>query len=178
MCYNRSMEYDKRQKKREYDQRWVEQNKDKVLGYYKKYYSTHKEQLSEYQRKYRAGLSPEVKRRRLQEYRRRWKAKYPEKYRAQRIKWREYCNKLKELVLTHYGGNRCACVMCGEARSACLSIDHIDGGGRAHGRETKCTGNPFYLWLRRHGLPKGYQTLCMNCQWVKRVMNGECAKRY
>jgi len=29
-------------------------------------------------------------------------------------------------------------------------------------------GSRFYYWLRRQGYPEGYQTLCMNCQWIKR----------
>ncbi len=88
--------------------------------------------------------------------------------------------KVKVDVLTHYSNGTCACVKCGFSDIRALSIDHIAGGGakqlRALGFWTKYRGGggyQFYLWLRRNGYPKGYQTLCMNCQWIKRHENGE-----
>ena len=78
-------------------------------------------------------------------------------------------NKLKQRVLTHYGNGEIACVKCRESRMACLSIDHIDGGGLKHriGLGVK-GGVSFYHWLEKNSYPIGYQTLCMNCQFVKR----------
>lgn len=85
-------------------------------------------------------------------------------------KWRE----IKTEVLTYYGKGTLACVICGESRLPCLSIDHIHGGGRAHRRELGCeSGIWFYQWLRRNDFPEGYQTLCMNCQFVKRDLEDE-----
>ena len=75
---------------------------------------------------------------------------------------------VKQEVLTHYGDGKCACVQCGEARMACLSIDHINGNGAAHRRATGIGSQNIYRWLRLHSFPLGYQTLCMNCQWEKR----------
>lgn len=75
---------------------------------------------------------------------------------------------LKLVVLTHYGNGECRCVKCGESRMACLSIDHIGGNGNAH-RRIVGSGDKFYAWLRRGDYPEGYQTLCMNCQFVKRI---------
>ena len=73
-------------------------------------------------------------------------------------------------VLTYYGNGKLACVQCGESRPACLSIDHINGGGNQH---KKSISGSMYPWLQREGYPEGYQTLCMNCQWVKRFERGE-----
>ncbi len=85
-----------------------------------------------------------------------------------------YGRKIK--VLTHYGNGKCACVRCGFDNVWALSIDHIEGRGeqdRHHlGRQG---GHPFYKWLMDNGYPKGYQTLCMNCQFIKRVENREYA---
>jgi len=53
-----------------------------------------------------------------------------------------------------------------------LSIDHINGGGRKDRREGK-SGSLFYYWLQRNNFPKGFQVLCMNCQYVKRELNKE-----
>ena len=75
----------------------------------------------------------------------------------------EYCYARK------LANGRLACVMCGESRLACLSIDHIDGGGVSHRKELNAYGYRFYKRLKKDNYPKGYQTLCMNCQFVKAV---------
>ena len=83
---------------------------------------------------------------------------------------------IKTEVLTHYGKGRLACKMCGESRLACLSIDHIDGKGISHRKSLNRGGYKFYIWLKRQGFPKGYQTLCMNCQFVKAILDRAKAK--
>jgi hypothetical protein len=75
-------------------------------------------------------------------------------------------------VISHYGKGVGACVVCGEDDLNCLSIDHINGGGREH---RKRIGSHFYAWLIKNGFPEGYQTLCMNCQFKKRVREREYA---
>lgn len=75
---------------------------------------------------------------------------------------------MKIEVLTHYGNGKCACVVCGEKRVACLSIDHINGDGEKHRKRIGIGGGShFYAWLKHNNYPDGYQTLCMNCQWIK-----------
>ena len=80
---------------------------------------------------------------------------------------------IKEEVLTHYGNGKYACVKCGEDRSACLSIDHIQGGGNKERGGSLRSSTSFYRWLRDNRYPEGYQTLCMNCQFIKRFERGE-----
>lgn len=80
---------------------------------------------------------------------------------------------LKAEVLKHYGNGRLACVKCGEDRLACLSIDHIDGGGNIHRKIIARSSGAFYKWLKDKGYPRGYQTLCMNDQFVKRYQKNE-----
>lgn len=81
---------------------------------------------------------------------------------------------IKEECLTHYSNGELACVKCAFNDIRALSIDHIEGDGAEHRRLNHCKrGAPFYRWLRRNGYPEGYQTLCMNCQWIKRFENGE-----
>ena len=89
---------------------------------------------------------------------------------AAKIKCRQ---KLRVEVLTHYGGGKLACVQCGETRMDALTIDHIQGNGRAERIKLGKHGTAFYFWLRNQGYPEGYQTLCMNCQFVKRAKNKE-----
>lgn len=87
---------------------------------------------------------------------------------------------LKKEVLTHYGNGILACIKCGYDKSIyALSIDHINGNGNEHRRNNKeITGDHVYQWLKKNNYPEGYQTLCMNCQYIKRIENHELANKY
>ncbi len=98
---------------------------------------------------------------------------HPEVYREGIVNERERNRQRKLEVLTYYGNGKCGCVKCGEARLACLTIDHLNGRKEAQHAKKKLAGRDLYIWLKVNGLPNGYQTLCMNCQWVKRIENGE-----
>ena len=81
--------------------------------------------------------------------------------------------RLKRAVIAGYGGK---CARCGFSDERALSIDHMNGDGGAERRAT--VGRPFTetLWRRliAEGFPRGhYQLLCMNCQFIKSVENGE-----
>ena len=82
-------------------------------------------------------------------------------------------NQVRDVVYKAYGGYICAC--CGETEKAFLSIDHINNDGAKHKREHRLhTGEQMHRWLIRSGFPRGFQILCMNCQWGKRNNNGVC----
>lgn len=121
--------------------------------------------------KERRILNPDMFRERLKESRKRHAGEHTSEHAAYQRQWRA---DVKQVVLTHYGKGRCACVICGESRLACLSLDHMAGNGK---QESKLLGHGgganFYSYLRRIDYPGGYQTLCMNCQWVKRFTNTE-----
>jgi hypothetical protein len=88
-------------------------------------------------------------------------------------KWR---HKLKVEVFTHYSP-KIKCVRCGYADLRALSIDHINNDGYKH---RKTVAAPYlYAWLKRNNYPSGFQVLCMNCQWVKRlkIIKNNCHKR-
>ena len=79
--------------------------------------------------------------------------------------------RLKLETLARYGGY-CAC--CGETEPTFLTIDHIDGNGRQHRRETGTeSGADFYWWLRRNNYPAGFQVLCWNCNCARHI-KGTC----
>ena len=82
---------------------------------------------------------------------------------------RESAHLLKTRVLSHYSNPRGIpiCNNCGEQDIDILCIDHINGGGWRHRRKLGLSGNMFYRWLKKNNYPKGYQTLCMNCQFIK-----------
>ena len=51
-------------------------------------------------------------------------------------------------------------------------VDHINGDGAAHRRETrKRSGASMYALLIREGFPPGFQVLCFNCNFAKRTGN-------
>ncbi len=95
---------------------------------------------------------------------RRWRKAHPKKEKLAREKAKQMRNRRKVEVLTHYGKGKLACVKCGFDDIRALSIDHInkDEGKRIR---TSCG---FYRWLEKNNYPEGYQTLCMNCQFIKR----------
>lgn len=91
------------------------------------------------------------------------------------IYWRKRRAQAKAAVFAAYG-DKCAC--CGETEKCFLSIDHVNNDGAKFRREVlgnrTLAGFHTYRWLMRHNFPKGYQVLCMNCQWGKKLNSGIC----
>lgn len=84
--------------------------------------------------------------------------------------------RIKEAVFAAYGGYKCAC--CGETEPLFLTIDHIDNNGAEHRRKITgkrhSAGYHTYKWLLKNNFPDGFQVLCMNCNYGKRMNNGVC----
>jgi hypothetical protein len=73
-----------------------------------------------------------------------------------------------------YGGAVCRC--CGETHVEFLSIDHVDGKGAEHRRQLGkrfASGKNFYIWLKNHDYPPGFQVLCFNCNCARGFF-GQC----
>ena len=79
----------------------------------------------------------------------------------------------KDRVFDYYGRS---CVCCGEIESMFLTIDHInnDGNKHRHPNGKRVVGVHLYSFLQKNKFPDGYQTLCMNCNFGKRMNNGIC----
>ncbi|MFA7101325.1 MAG: hypothetical protein WC196_06300 [Bacilli bacterium] len=92
-----------------------------------------------------------------------------------RIVCKETRKRVKIEVLTHYGDGKCSCVRCGFEDVRALSLDHINSDGNVERKENivSKTGTGLYSWLKSNNYPEGYQTLCMNCQFIKRHENEE-----
>lgn len=84
-------------------------------------------------------------------------------------------HKLKFEVLLHYtqifnlSATEPHC-KCGFSDIRALTLDRIEGG---HKKATDLYGTALYEYLKKKGYPEGWQTSCMNCQWVKRYENKE-----
>lgn len=113
-----------------------------------------------------------AQRERISEWKKDWVEGKPGYYAAVGYKSRD---KLRRQVFDHYG-NRCAC--CGLDDWRFLTIDHIDGKGNQHRRETfngrLVAGSDFYRWLRKNSYPEGFQLLCYNCNCAQSRFNGIC----
>ena len=88
----------------------------------------------------------------------------------------EHCNEIKERrkklrveLLSHYSPSL-SCQKCGFSDIRALSMDHINGGGIRHLKQIK---GSFYYWLKKNNYPTGFQVLCMNCQFIKKVERNE-----
>ena len=81
----------------------------------------------------------------------------------------DYQRHWRKEVLDHYG-RVCAC--CGETNELFLSVDHINNDGNKHRKEIGQSA--IYRWLVKHGFPEGFQVLCYNCNFGKRVNGGIC----
>jgi len=124
---------------------------DKYKLYIKQYKESDKYKLYNQRPEVKAYRRSEKYKARVKEYRKLNKHKVAK----WSYSWRQ---RKKDLVYNHYGGYKCA--LCPESRPECLSIDHINGGGKKHIKEI---GNDILLWLVRNKFPEGFRILCMNC---------------
>lgn len=146
----------------QYKKEYYQKNKQRILEKTRKYYHAHREQYQERRRKNKE---------RDKKIKRIWYLKNREKtLKLHRQKNLE--NKIE--VLEYYSNGKLRCVKCGFTDIRALSIDHINGNGAQH---RKIVGRNVYNKLIQNDFPKGYQTLCMNCQFIKRDENKEMIKR-
>ncbi len=150
---------------------YVCKNRDKLNAHRREYCRQNRakinQQQGDYVRKNRRKITMATA-----EYHRRYRKENRERL---SIQAKKRTLRIKTDVLTRYGGGKCACVKCGFSDIRALSIDHINNdGAKARAtikpnRSRAFSGLEFYVWLRKNDYPKGLQTLCMNCQWVKRM---------
>jgi len=84
-----------------------------------------------------------------------------------------YSQKVKRQVFAHYGLH---CECCGEDGIEFLTLDHIHGGGNDHRKELGKAGTAFYTWIIKNNFPKGFRTLCHNCNFGCSNNGGACPK--
>ena len=90
------------------------------------------------------------------------------------IRNRKRSAKLKEEVISHYGG-KCSCPGCPVTDIDMLSMDHIHNNGTEHRtKEDINCGTDTYRLLKKNNYPPGFQILCMNCNLGRFVNGGTC----
>ena len=76
-------------------------------------------------------------------------------------------------VLGYYSkGEIPQCVCCDEIIIEFLTMDHTEGR-KLWNHGDAMSGMRLYRWLQLNGYPKGFQTMCMNCNFAKGHW-GEC----
>ena len=80
---------------------------------------------------------------------------------------------MKEQVLSHYGNGKLACVWCGFDDIWALCLEHI----ASKGHKDKHSGS-LYRKLIEEGFPPGYQTICMNCRYIRLHMRHETGGKF
>lgn len=61
-------------------------------------------------------------------------------------------------------GSKCKC--CGETLKEFLTVDHIKGGGRQHGKQLRAENTTITEWLIKNGFPQDdFRLLCMSCNY-------------
>lgn len=129
----------------------------------REWYARHRTELQELDRRRRHEDPGYAERGRART--RKWRLAHPEHH-------RQYHQQLRLEAFVHYSGmNPPRCVCCGEVGFWFLTLDHINGGGRA--KENGRAGHVLYGWLRKRDYPPGYQVLCFNCNSAKGIL-GRC----
>lgn len=76
--------------------------------------------------------------------------------------------KIKITVLKYYSKGKMCCKDCGDNIIESLTIDHINNNGALHRKNlTKSDKINFMEYLIKNNYPKGYQVLCIRCNWLK-----------
>lgn len=77
----------------------------------------------------------------------------------------------KIIVTQVYSKGKMCCNNCGyDENLDALTIDHIDSN------KTERNKRYIYTWIIANNFPDNLQILCMNCQFIKRITNNECAR--
>lgn len=131
--------------------------KEKSRAIARKYYQRHKAERLLYAREHRGQHHLVAMR---------WAQNHKAERKAYYLKHRE---QIKARVLAHYANSPIAhCIVCGMADPDVLCLDHINDDAVMRGHRGKGGAN-FYLRLEQANYPKGYQTLCANCNLKKEL---------
>ena len=125
-----------------------------------------KEKKREYKKQYYKNISEgKKKKRKNEEFS---IEKYEKMLEDDRIRQIKLNIKTRIIVICHYSNNNPKCVCCGDKKINNLVLDHINGGGNKHRRESgKNWGIAFYRLLIKNDFPPEYQVLCWYCNLRK-----------
>lgn len=153
----------------------------------RKYYYKNRDRILEVRRKWEVKNKDRINKARRErrkndpEYKAKLDIRGKSNYKNNKDNWVRYRLKNKDIinhkcrirnksirmeVLNYYSNGSMECNCCGEKELDFLSIDHIDGGGYKQ-RKIQGVGTNLTKWLKTNDYPKGFQVLCMNCNFGK-----------
>jgi hypothetical protein len=181
-----------KEKHKKLSKRWRAENRDYSVECAREWRAKNRKKVLESREKYRVGHKKRINER----SRERWVEHRGEECRRCRVyskKWRlanldrarkresECGQRTKFEVLLHYsplGSTVPKCGRCGVSDLRVLTLDHVDGsGGMERKQHPNRIGKALYGHLRAVGYPTNFQTLCFNCNWIKRFENHEAKGR-
>lgn len=102
-----------------------------------------------------------------------WKARarvsYERNRERMRVQYREKAARNRLAALSHYGPDgRPECHRCGIVDIDVLVLDHLANNGGKH-RASDPNARKLAAWVVKNRFPPGFQTLCHNCNFKKRL---------
>ena len=167
-----------------YKHEYYERNKEAIKNKVKKYYMSHRKQRAKSDREYRLRNIDRIReRQRLYNIKNKERIKlrthnYHVKHREQllhdmKIRGKIWYDNLWSTVFSHYSKGVPHCVCCGEMDREFLQMDHIEGKKKWN-HDLSYGGHKLYQWIVNNNFPSGFQVLCANCNFGKKMNNGTC----
>jgi len=158
-AYQRKWNLENKEKKAKYGKTYRNKNREEKLEHRKDYYEENKEENREYYMNNKERIIENAGKRYIRNRENILSFENKEKGREKRIE-------IKEKVFNHYG-HRCQWLNenCNIIDSDMLQVDHTNGGGNEHRRETGLVGPRLYSWLIKNNFPEGFRLLCVNHNW-------------
>ena len=148
-----------REKRNAYARQWHEKNREKLYITQKAWRDSHREHILQNKKEYYQKNREKILEREKERYNeKRGNPKYIAKHREYGRKHRQ---KIRDIVIAHYGGDSPHCMCCGETTLQFLTVHHINGDGAAHRRSIGNSG--LYEWIIKHNYPTGLELQCWNC---------------
>lgn len=162
-------EYDKKyresraQQIRDSRKKWYNENREFAIQKSRDRYLENRDDIRKSELDKYAALSPDARAEKIARNKK-WAQANRDKTNAYK---RKYELKKKNEVFDLLGRK---CAVCGFSDERALQIDHINGGGNKERKSMR--GRKLYAHILSLG-GVGYQILCANCNWIKRIENSE-----
>lgn len=158
------------EKKKEYNKRYYEKNRNKIRNGQRTYYKENREVLLEKQnyrsKKYYKNNREKI----LERIRTRYANNLNGAYDRKSYLARERHKRNRQLMFDALGGAMC---MCGFDDIRAIEVDHVNGGGKEHRK--KLSNAQYRDYVISH--PNEFQVLCSNCHSIKTYERGEVRQR-
>lgn len=159
------MGYKDPERQREYSRQYHLEHKEEKHIYDKEYGEKNREMLNRKAHQYYVN-NKEIILAKGKEWRKHNLLKTREYSKQRRVKARYDC-------ISYYSKGMLRCNCCKEDIYEFLTIDHINGGGKAQWKAIGGTYG-FYLWIIKNKFPEEFQVLCWNCNCARAKNNGIC----